>query len=77
MIATATAPIRSTSGAPVTERAALIAGAVTEALALRARMVAEIVSGTPSYGVDFPALHALDARIVQLSARYDYYNWRA
>jgi len=77
MIATATAPIRSISGAPVTVRATRIAEYVAELEATYLRVRAEIASGDPSYGLDTDTLHGISAAIVRQSERYDYYNWVA
>jgi hypothetical protein len=72
MIATtATVPVRSTSGAPVTEKAARIAEYVAAQEAYY-RTVAQASTGTRE---DIAHLDAIGATIVNGSARYDYYNW--
>ena len=72
---TTTAPVRSVSGAPVTERAARIAEAVAGLEETYLRVRSEIASGDPSHGLDGDALHGIIAEIARLSDRYDYYNW--
>ncbi len=56
---TATAPIRSLTGAPVTDRAARIAEYVAELEATHVRVQAEIASGDPSHGINYDTLHGL------------------
>lgn len=72
MIATtATAPVRSTSGAPVTKKAAAIAALVADTVAMRARLVSEFDNTKES----LEHLHRIDEFIVLKSRHYDYYNW--
>jgi hypothetical protein len=68
-------PVRSVSGAPVTERAARIAERVAELEATYLRVRSEIASGDPSHGLDVDTLHGIIAETARLSERYDYYNW--
>jgi hypothetical protein len=71
MTTTITAPVRSISGAPVTERAARIAEYVAEQEAYLSRLVRESDGSRKS--IDF--LEQVAATIVKGSERYDYYNW--
>jgi hypothetical protein len=72
MIATtAPAPIRSLTGAPVTERAARIAEYVAEQVAYH-RELAQASTGTRG---EIELLERVSATIVKGSERYDYYNW--
>ncbi len=72
MIATtATAPMRSISGAPVTERAARIAEYVAEQESYLRKLARESDGSRES--IDF--LEQVAATIVKGSERYDYYNW--
>lgn len=71
MIATtATAPVRSISGAPVTERAARIAEYVAEQEVYYRELAREAT-------VNRELLARVEASIVRGAERYDYYNWVA
>jgi hypothetical protein len=77
MTATATAPILSTTGAPLTARSAAIAVHVAGLVAHRARVRAEILANGTKPWMDYETLHQFDAEIVLHSGRYDFYNWLA